>query len=332
MEQAVAKLMTEHVIQEAQSRFSCDSGEPKLLGDFENYVFEVSKEGKPYVLRLTHSSHQTLEMVEAELDWLNYLSKHGVSVAKAFLSNNDRHGEVIEIGDSYFVASLFEKAPGSLVNDSTGEWGEALFEEWGSTIGSMHKATTHYKTPAHVAKRRHWYEDDLIVNFSKYVPVEQNRVLEEAKKHIALLKKLPCERNCFGLIHGDVHSYNFFVHNGNKITVFDFDDTTYHWFVSDIAIPLYYSLWRTEKEEHKTFAKTFLEAFLKGYRKEYDLDQEWIARIPMFMRLRDILLYAVFHKKMDVETMGEGQRKLIRDIRNRIENNLPVVDIDLSQL
>lgn len=332
MEQAVAKLMTKQVVQEGQSRFSCDFGEIKPLGDFENYVYEVSKEGTPHILRLTHCSHRTIEMVEAELDWLNHLSKHGVSVAMAIRSNHDRLGEVIETGDSYFIASLFEKAPGHMVTDQTGEWGVALFEEWGRTIGKMHQATTQYQSTANIAKRPFWYENDLVVNFSKYIPIGQNRVREKAKKHFTLLKKLPCESNQFGLIHGDVHSGNFFVQDGKRITVFDFDDTEFHWFVSDIAISLYYSLWWTKDVDHQTFAKTYMKAFLKGYRKEYDLDQEWIARIPIFMRLRDILLYAVFHKKMDLDKMGERQKKLIDDIRNRIEKNIPVVDIDFSQL
>jgi len=59
------------------------------------------------------------------------------------------------------------------------------------------------------------------------------------------------------LIHTDVHAGNFFVDDG-RITVFDFDDSSYQWFASDIAIALYYTIWRKfdghEQREKDTYA------------------------------------------------------------------------------
>jgi Ser/Thr protein kinase RdoA (MazF antagonist) len=44
----------------------------------------------------------------------------------------------------------------------------------------------------------------------------------------------------YGLVHGDLNPTNFHV-NDNQITLFDFDDCAYKWFINDIAIalPLY---------------------------------------------------------------------------------------------
>ncbi|MGM0789231.1 MAG: hypothetical protein ACQEUD_03930 [Bacillota bacterium] len=41
----------------------------RLLGDFENFVYEVNKGGTPYILRLTHQSHRSFHNIAAEIDW-----------------------------------------------------------------------------------------------------------------------------------------------------------------------------------------------------------------------------------------------------------------------
>jgi len=38
-----------------------------------------------------------------------------------------------------------------------------------------------------------------------------------------------------------------------------------------------------------------MNSFLKGYYKENNLSKYWIERIPLFLKLREIVLYAVIH-------------------------------------
>ena len=51
--------------------------------------------------------------------------------------------------------------------------------------------------------------------------------------------QLPRSVEMFGLTHGDVHVGNL-RRAGAKITLFDFDDAEYNWFLNDIATLMYY--------------------------------------------------------------------------------------------
>lgn len=328
MEEAVANLMNEDILKKAGRLFSCENKPYKLLGDFENYVYEVECHGQPFILRLTHSSHRTTEMVEAELHWLSHLAEHQVSVARPVRSHKNRLVEVIPVLDTYFNVSLFEKAPGIMVKKDDVYWGPQLFREWGRTIGHMHRTTMTYHESPGLSRRLSWDEDDLL-EIASYLPSDQTLVIDKTKQHIEMLKSLSKDSRSYGLIHGDIHPGNFFVHNG-KLTVFDFDDAMYHWFASDIAIALYYSLFMIKESERETFTHRFMSSFMEGYREEHDLESEWMERIPEFLKLRDIALYAVFYKKLDMDHINEDRKNLLAALKYRIENSLPAVQVDFS--
>jgi len=56
----------------------------------------------------------------------------------------------------------------------------------------------------------------------------------------------------YGLVHCDVNPTNFYVNDG-QITLFDFDDCAYNWFINDIAValPMYSDLFAEEGWEAK---------------------------------------------------------------------------------
>ncbi|WP_256438020.1 phosphotransferase [Pontibacillus sp. ALD_SL1] len=115
MEQWIDALFSDPLLEEAANRFGTTSAEAKKLGDFENYVYEVHKDGKPYILRLTHSSHRKHEDIQAELEWVNFLHKNGAHVSVSYTSVNGVLVEEIRVEGSSFYICLFDKAPGSLV-------------------------------------------------------------------------------------------------------------------------------------------------------------------------------------------------------------------------
>ena len=242
MEKFVEDLFTKEVLQQAADFYGGDIENAKKLGDFENYVYEIHKQGKPCILRLTHSSHRSKDQVEAELEWVNYLHSEGINVSLVSHSANGNLVEEIQIpaGDSSFFVCLFDKAPGEPVSVKSDLMGPDLFREWGKTTGKMHRVTKNFEKGN--AEREHWDDDDLLKNISSYLPAEDGEIIREGKEIIEKLHSFPAGKNEYGLIHSDIHSGNFFYHEG-EIHVFDFDDSSYHWFASDIAIPLYYSTW-----------------------------------------------------------------------------------------
>lgn len=327
VEKEIEIQFTKEVLAEAARRFGLLESSLKQLGAFENYVYEGQRDDISYILRLTHSSHRSMNMVLGELDWINFLSDNGVMVSKALPSTSGNLAEKIHVTGDYFIVSLFEKAEGKPLDRSDDrEWSTHIFKTWGSIIGKMHRVTKNYEVPKDDIKRPEWDDDDLL-DLERYIPEDQINIIEARNKLLDYFNNLPKDKDCYGLIHTDVHSANFFVHNGG-ITVFDFDDCSYQWFISDIAIALYYSVWwccdNKTIEEKERFANKFLDAFLEGYSLENQLSKFWIDQIPYFLKLRDITLYSVFHKKWNTNNLNEKQIKLIQDIKGRIENEIPI--------
>lgn len=134
----------------------------KLIGDFENYIYEYEKDNQHYILRLIHSSHRTENLVNGELDWIFYLHNNGANVCNPIFSNNNKLVERIEAKNSYFLATAFEKAPGEAPRrNNEALWNSSLFKVWGQTVGKMHALTRNYKPSNENFKRFELQEDDL---------------------------------------------------------------------------------------------------------------------------------------------------------------------------
>ena len=67
-----------------------------FLADAENYVYEYTDEkGSSYILKITHTIRRSRTYILGEMDWIRYLSQHGISVAKPVLSARGKDVEAI---------------------------------------------------------------------------------------------------------------------------------------------------------------------------------------------------------------------------------------------
>ncbi|MEG9299076.1 phosphotransferase [Mangrovibacillus sp. Mu-81] len=332
MEQWIEKLFSKELLEAAAAMYGCDASRAKKLGDFENYVYEVHKGGTPFILRLTHSSHRSRKDVEAELRWMNYLHDKGVNVPLVNQSKGGGLVEVLAAGDTCFYVCLFDKAPGSPVSVKDDLFNEDLFKEWGKISGKMHRITKEYEAGEFVRER--WDEDD-IMHYSKYLSPNDALIIEKAEWNKKKIQKLEETPENFGVIHSDIHQGNFFYHDG-EIHVFDFDDSMQFFFLSDIAIPLYYSVWWKHRKENlkvrSAFGESFLTAFLRGYLEEYSIEEKWIEHMPSFLSLRDFTLYTVFHKKWDLSNLSEIEESLLTGLRERLLHDEPMVSLDFKAI
>ncbi|MCM3690078.1 phosphotransferase enzyme family protein [Neobacillus niacini] len=328
MEKSVEILFTAEILNTFLDCFGLQS-KVKKLGDFENYVFEVYLEEKPMILRITHSSHRSKDEILAELDWINYLHEQGVYCPAVFTSSKNQLIETLPGDDgSSFYACLFSKVPGNPVKIKSNEFNEQLFIAWGKAIGQMHSVTKDYMPRKHVKLRPSWEEEELL-DIENYVPKE-NEIIKNTKLLIKELELLSRSKENFGLIHSDIHSGNFF-YDGESVHIFDFDDCSYHWFASDIAIPLYYSILYgyqdVSEREREQFAMNFLAHFIKGYEHYNALPCGWEEQLPLFFRLRDVTLYSVLHKKISPEERDENINKMLEVLKSRIIKKEPIVKL-----
>lgn len=116
------------------------------------------------------------------------------------------------------------------------------------------------------------------------------------------------------------------------IFAFDFDDCMYHWYASELAIPFYYSIpYQKDTTEQIEFAKKFFSVFLKGYRQECEISKEWLSLLPEFLKHRDIIMYLVYYQIRDKEKWAKELPDYMKKRKERIEQNMPILDIDFTK-
>lgn len=312
------------------ARYGVSQDQIYFLKDAENYVYEFEKDHRSYILRITHTIRRHPDYIMGELEWLNYLADHGLPVSRAVPSAQGNWIETIPADSGDFLAVVYEKAPGRIVEAA--DWNETLFQTWGEYVGRMHALTQGYRLSHPAYKRQEWYEEDQL-NLRKYVPSDQMQVFKKADQLMERIHRLPKSKDCYGLVHTDLHQGNFHWHEG-RITAFDFDDIGYNWFMNDIAIILYNVQWypTVPYEDQAEFVRHFFTHFMIGYRRENDLDPWWAQQIPDFLRLRHVLLYGLFHQFMDLDHLQDEEAQMLRQYRHDIENETPVVRLDFTKI
>lgn len=142
---------------------------------------------------------------------------------------------------------------------------------------------------------------------------------------IAELHALPKDTDTYGLIHNDFNDGNFTVdYDNGDITVFDFDDSCYFWFMYDIACAWEGGIGRTmfrPLEERRDFMDRYMEQVMTGYNRENTLSAEWLDRLPLFLRLvqmQELMHFAQYMDDPDEELQSELRYKI-----HCIENDIP---------
>lgn len=326
MENSVLNMFSERILQESARRFRLKSGNLELISDVENFVYKDRIDETACILRITHSSHRTLEAILGELDWMQYLSTNCISVPQPVHSVNGNLVEVIDADHSYFLATAFQRIPGKTILEGD-ECTPEIYQQWGQLLGKMHSLAKHYQPSQPSYQRAEWFAGDSVCNAESYIPT-QVKILDKYQELISRLRTLPKDRHSYGLIHADFTDVNFFVHN-HQITVFDFDDCIYHWFVYDIAVVLYDSLpWLPhggmEKDE---FARYFWRYFFQGYTMENTLESSWMDQLNLFCKLREMSLYIICHKKWDLDNLSEQRGDYLRELKQSIENDIPYLNL-----
>jgi Ser/Thr protein kinase RdoA (MazF antagonist) len=328
MEPRIKQRFNDTILHEAMQRYGIPQGQIKALDGFENFMFEFTRESQPGIMRIGHSQRRTPQLIQAEVDWLNYLAEGGAGVAKALLSAGGNLVEGVDDGQGdQFLVTAFAKAHGRHPRKET--WTAALFERYGQLLGRIHHLSKTYTPPHPDCVRYHW-DDDINASVEAFMPAEDGQILEHYNNLFAYLKTLPRDREGYGMIHQDAHGGNFFVDDQNQITLFDFDDCCYGHFVYDLAMVIFYSL--TDHLRTTDDLSAFLRPFLQGYRSENDLDPAWLKEIPHFLKLREIDLYAVIHRSIGPGPYDDDPwlHRYMTGRRERLLANQPFVDFDFS--
>ncbi|MCB1692681.1 MAG: phosphotransferase [Pseudomonadales bacterium] len=292
------------------------------LGGFESFVYR--RDAAKTILRITHASHRSQADIEAEIALIDFLAARGASVARPIPLRN---GALVFKWRSFLVTQ-FRIAPGHLITET--DWQDALFDAWGAAIGQFHRLVADF-SPA--VRRPHW-RDDLNFDLLRRLPQDQRLVLDRAAWHLERLKALPERVDDFGLIHCDAHPGNFRYEAG-RLVFFAFDDSCYCFFGYDIATILFGAVQQPwiegTRAAQEAAARDFLGPFLAGYVRENPLPPTVLDEMDLFLKIRELSLWAVVNAYFDLEDPGNWYvEKFSRGRRERIEQDEPFLRLDFS--
>ncbi|MEM9836923.1 MAG: phosphotransferase, partial [Bacteroidota bacterium] len=129
--------------------------------------------------------------------------------------------------------------------------------------------------------------------FFDYLPKDGRQLGQLLEKLLAIFATYPIHEHNYGLIHYDIHHGNYFLTEpDNEIILFDFEMTSQSWYINEVTVVLFYMLHAVPVAEQQAITDLFLSSFVAGYREVYPLEEQELAKIPLFLLYRDLLVYA----------------------------------------
>jgi len=275
-----------------------------------------SKDGFFYIRITNYKSYQ--EQL-AEINWISYLFKQGIGVPKIIPSIKDLLIENIVL-DKEKRAVLFQAASG--IHLPRSKWNQTVIRNLGQQIGRMHRVSKEYSKYEETTYINHWNNCNEY-DFLKYIPVEENTIREIATDVINKIMELPKDNSNYGVIHGDLWLENVLVDSESKLTFIDFQDCEKHYFVYDIAVPIYSALEFSFSggENIKDYEKSITKAIIDGYKEENDLSAEMLMNLPLFLKMKQLFEYNLMHMYWNTNELSEEQVRILNLYRYKLESS-----------
>jgi Ser/Thr protein kinase RdoA (MazF antagonist) len=295
------------VREELCARFGLAVPGTHRLGSLMSFVYADGRK----VLKIAGRSHRGESQLLGEIDFVEHLARRGVRVARPLRS---RRGRMVERVRTFF-GYAFERLAGAAVET----WTPDLIEAWGALLARIHAANADY-LPAEIRRPLwHWNEPDY---FDRYLrgapPLLRRRAAELAEWQLAL----PREPAHFGMIHGDPHHWNLLHHDG-ELSLIDFDDCVYGWFVADVAAAMYYAVGAAGEfgePDQVAWFRCLRDHLLRGYQRvrprSMDDAARWLPRFLLASTLHDYVETVRLEAAHAPELAFRSLAELARDIES----------------
>ena len=334
-------IVSEAVQKEAAGLFEVDSASLHSIGGTDGAVYSCRKGSRAFVMKFVPVAGDGVSVYEEKLAFIGYLAEHGVPIAAPVQSNRGNRFEVVAGEETTYLVTLAPRADGrNPTARNLYDWNERLFRTWGEVVGKMHALARQYprwERPSAEAIAAGTAEPTRINDWEgehRYFAgwCKEPKIVQHWLPLYDELKYLPRDRASYGLIHNDLHQYNFMYNpearGGSPITIIDFDVCGYHWFITDIAIALYHATSESARgglPARREFARGFLTPFRQGYQQENDLDETWFLYMPTFLKYREILVYIALSETWNPESRNRWQTSFLAEKRRRILRDEPVL-------
>ncbi len=276
-----------------------------LLCVSENATYLVSdaRTSELAVLRLSRPGYHEHDALASELAWTAALREARVVSTPRWLPTAT--GEPMAClppaspGEPSRHAVLFGYARGEHPADASG----SAFAEIGELAARLHAHSRSWRKPAGFHRFSWDLADALGCGEAApgrwghwrpgYEPAER-RVLQEAETQLRqALSSYGYDAERYGLIHADLRAANLLLSGDgggitaptSSVTVIDFDDCGYGWFLYDLAASVSFL-------EHRPELPELVTGWLEGYRRTATVSTADLSVIPALVMLRRLQLQA----------------------------------------
>ena len=252
-----------------------------------NYEFNatfkvVTDNGDKYALRINVNSTRTPSNMQAEIEFVNFVSRiPGLKTPRPVANNMDR-----------YITSVLHTESGRTVHGILYTWleGEEIGDEpthqqlvkVGAAMATMHQSSSQFKLSEMAELPTFsdwlWGTQDFLLSDRSHLTQEQFDAIRDAVTIIEKDTRNLFSSNPIQVIHGDLHGWNLMWHEG-ELSIFDFDDCGYGIPHQDLAVTLYYL---DTPEQY--------EGILEGYRSICEIPAYSKAQMSSLLLQRRLVL------------------------------------------
>jgi len=284
-----------------------------------NAIYPFYRDGDLLFLRFAPVEEKSVALVQAELDFMEYLRHRGFGVAATVPTHNGESLLTCNTPWGDYAAVVFTRAPGQRADRITGT--EHFYNQYGKALGRLHALSREYTPQAN--PRPDWSEQLAWMEACLKDCGAPQAALEEVKRVCDHLSQLPRTPQNYGLIHYDYELDNvFYDADSDTITVIDFDDVHYHWFAMDVVATLHNLQEELAEEQVEKAQRSFLE----GYRSVMDYPEAARVSEPWFEKYANLFKYTRCLRSAHEPVPNEpewmtGLRRHLGDIMARLERS-----------
>ncbi len=306
-------------------------GDLVFLRSSQNHVYLGQRENEKLILRVSKGRHRTHAEVQAELAWLDFLTARGVNVCLPIPTlGGEKCLSLLIEGESHLV-TCFEHAPGRKITPE--DIAPPIYEKLGGVLAQLHTHTLHLPADHAAQARTHWHESRTL---RQDVAGLQDSLSPQFRASVAdlihHLQALPVNPKTYGLLHADACLGNCFL-DGDKLWIFDFDNSEKGHFAQDFATILYDSIYCRMLNQFADAGLTdrmapLWAALWKGYSKTGPLTKIDTLQLKRFFLLREAIIYVHYHRTLDVPALDDSFKAGLEVMRKNVQAQQHQVDFD----
>jgi Ser/Thr protein kinase RdoA (MazF antagonist) len=244
------------------------------------------------IIRIAFLNDRSRNDLMGEVEYIRYLFEHGGSVSNVISSRKEHLLEEIAWNNHTYFICLFETARGKLLVENNYRYREGApiteyYYNCGKILGKIHQLSKEY-TPVY---HRYSFLDKYNAEFiDKLIPSTLPLLKERMVQLITTLEGMDKNKESFGMVHFDYNDGNYMIDfDTGQLTVFDFDNSCYCWYMNDVA-----SLWTNgvgwiQFEQDTDIRKKFMEDYfaivLAGYRSETCIEDSMLDQLSLFIKV-----------------------------------------------